>query len=326
MRQYTLLDILQAMLDQVPLTQRSKATIEFDLSKDNTSQNIEAIYQQSCQRLSQLAHYLHWSATFKDNTALRPNSPSESAQRNIGMLFNDPAKLEHGVLQSLNNDFSSWISNQILRELNEFLSYYLLNIYETCLVIDQSSSSITPKDVVGIREQSANFEKSNLKERFKQLRQCYGIAVTHTTEACSLYEIRNIFAHFDGVVQRKFCKNDGQLKMFWPANTYYLERRKDGKKIPYHRVQKPFCGTVYGPLHITWLNKPKEITYNSGDKISLSYEQMNELLFFYLYIFHELQEAQIEFCKSHEVPVRNISEYTALKPSLGAMVEEEKTA
>ena len=310
-----LLDVLQAGLNLIPLNDRANSTIEFDINRQNISGNLEVLYQNSNQRIAQLAYYTHWSSNFRDNSDLQPELLLDKIDGNIGMVFNDPTVLKKNVVQSLNNDFSSWISNQVIRELNEYLLFYLLDLYEVCLVVQQAAKPIKPRDVVDIQKKSKKFEKSGLKDRLKELRKNFGIEVAHSKELVSLYVIRNIFAHFDGIVQRKFCKDGEKLEVFWPQNTYELERRSDGKAVSYDSVPKPFKGNDYSQIHITWLNKPYCKTYQVGEKILLTREQINELFFFYLSVFNELQRGLVNFCELNDVRVKDPSQYLS-EPSI----------
>src|SRR5690606_24195534 len=114
---------------------------------------------------------------------------------------------------TLNSSLANWITNQVVRDLNEFLMYYLLGVYESCVLATYAEKSITPRDVLEGRVRSERFGGNGLKDRLKILRKEFGLDLMHKQEVLSLYELRNIFAHFDGTVQRKFCKDRGRLKV-----------------------------------------------------------------------------------------------------------------
>lgn len=240
-----------------------------------------------------------------------------------GMLhqFNDLENIKDEDASVLNHSFSKWISNLLLRELDEFLQYYLLAIYETCLIIKFVGKEITPADIVNAKGAAKDFEESSLKERLKALRQDYDIDFTHKPELYSLHKLRHIFAHFDGIVQKKFCNDSGVLEVAWPVNSVKLKHRKTGKLVPFEKVPRPF-NKEYGEVQINWLSNPNKTEYAVKDKIELSHAELNQLVFFYLYVFNQLHDGLVEYARENGIKVRPFQKYS-LTPSLCLIGEEE---
>ena len=309
MKTEKLIDILEAVLDKVPLEDRLKSNIVFSVLKEMTNRNLEAVYQIATSRLANLSYNIAWANTVRHDNSLKPKKIPMPDKRGLPVSFYDFDNITSKEVSVLNDYFSQWILNLVVRELNEFLSYYLLGAYETCLAAEYREKKIKPADVVDIRKECNCFDRGNINERLKILKDKYSIKTAHTQELASLYVLRNILSHFDGVVQRKDCDPNGEFRVFWPANKYKLKERGREKKRPYHRVSKPFLGDVQGELEITWLSTPRERIYKVGEKIALNHEDLNDLMFFYMYIFNCLHEDLVEFIKTLGFRPRNFSDY-----------------
>jgi len=239
MRDKSIIERLQAELDKVPLHLRSIARLAFDLDEKSLDKNLESTYQHAISRLTHIDYYFQWSYSLSRNPHTLP--PPADFLEVEGMLhqFNDLEDMKEGDTYALNNSFSKWISNLLLRELDEFLQYYLLVLYETCLIVKFVDKEIVPVDVVNTRLAAKKFEESSLRERLKTLRQDYDIDFTHKPELYSLHKLRHIFAHFDGVVQKKFCNKDDILEIMWPINSVQAKHRITGKLVPFEKVPRP---------------------------------------------------------------------------------------
>lgn len=309
MRDYSVIEMLQMVMDRVPFYLRGDLSLEYDLNESSLDKNLESIYQIAISRLTHIDYYFQWAYSLSQNPHTLP--PAIDFLKVEGMLhqFNDLEDMREADTSALNNSFSKWIGNLLLRELDEFLKYYLLAIYETCLTIKFVGKEITPADVVNARDAAKAFEESALKERLKTLRQEYDIDFTHKTELYSLHKLRNIFAHFDGVVQKKFCNKKGDLEVTWPINSVKLKHRKTGKFVPFERVPRPF-NKDYGEVQIKWLSSSKKTRYTVKDKIELSYAELNQLVFFYLYVFNQLHDGLVEYARENGIEVRPFQKYS----------------
>lgn len=320
MRDYSIIDMLQAAMDRIPLHLRGNLCLAYDLNEENLDKNLESIYQIAISRLTHIDYYFQWSYNILKNPQTLP--PPADFLEVEGMLhqFNDLENMTEEETSVLNHSFSKWIRNLLLRELDEFLQYYLLAIYETCLIIKFIDKEITPSDFVDARAAAKNFEESSLKDRLKILRQEYKVDFKHKSELYSLHKLRHIFAHFDGVIQKKFCNKNGVLEVTWPVNSVKLKHRITGRFVPFNKVTRPF-NKEYGEIHITWLNTPKKAKYNINDKIELSHAELNQLVFFYLYVFNELHDSLVEYAKIKGIKVRPFEKYS-LTPNLWLIGEE----
>ena len=322
MRDYSIIEILEMVLDKIPLHERKAASIAYNINEQGLDENLETIYKTAISRLTHIDYYLQWSYSLSEKPQTLP--PKTDFLEVEGMLhqFNDLDNIKNENVCSLNNLFSKWINNLLIRELDEFLQYYLLAIFETCLIVKLVDKKITPADIVTLRKAAKNFEESSLRERLKTLRRDYEIDFTHKSELYSLHKLRHIFAHFDGVVQKKFCNENDALEVTWPINKVKLKHRKTGKLVPFEKAPKPF-NKDYGEVQITWLSNPKKIIYNVKDKIELSHAALNQLVFFYLYIFNELHDGLVKYARKNSIKVRPFQKY-ALTPNL-CLIGEEKS-
>lgn len=319
-RDKSIIEMLQEKLDAIPLALRGASMLAFDLDEKSLDRNLESTYQIAISRLTHIDYYFQWSYGLSQNPQTLP--PNTDFLEVDGMLhqFNDLENMKDEDTYSLNNSFSKWIRNLLLRELDEFLQYYLLAIYETCLIVKFVDKGITPKDIINAKTDAKKFEASSLKDRLKTLRKNYKIDFTHKPELYSLHKLRNIFAHYDGVVQKKFCDKSGTLKITWPINKVQVKHRKTGKLIPFKKAPKPF-NKEYGEVQIVWLSTSKKIKYTPNDKIELSHAELNQLVFFYLYVFNELHNGLVAYAKDKGIKVRSFNKYS-LTPSLCLIGED----
>ncbi len=320
MRFESIIEKLQEELNKIPLHLRLFSILQYSLDEKSLDKNLESTYQLAISRLTHIDYYFQWSYSLSQNTQTLP--PPTDFLKVEGMLhqFNDLEDMKEEDTTALNHSFSKWISNLLLRELDEFLQYYLLAIYETCLIIKFVNKEIAPADVVNAKTAAKNFEKSSLKDRLKTLRQDYNIDFTHKPELYSLHKLRHIFAHFDGVVQKKFCNKSGVLEITWPVNSVKARHRETGELIPFEKTPRPF-NKDYEEIQITWLSNPKKIKYTIKEKIELSHAELNQLVFFYLYIFNELHDGLVKYTKKNNIKVRPFQKYS-LTPSLWIIGED----
>lgn len=321
-RDVYLIDILEWLQKRTPLHNRDDAVVEYDLDKKATSNNIETIYHATSSRLATLSYFVEAAFTLKNMSDFKPLPQSS---RSVRMSFYGYEELVCEATQPLNEAMNAWVGHQVMRELCEFLHYYLLQVYEFCLINKYASKPIKLSQVDKIRAEVDKFEKSDLRDRLRMLRGEASIRFSHPhhQSIISLYKARNIFAHFDGRVQRKFCDpKSGVIEIQWPKNTYHLRKRRGGKKVPYHRVRKPFSGNEYDQITITWLGETKRKTYRAGERISLDVEQIHELIFFFVFIFGDIQKGLIRYAKKRGIEVKDFEAY-ALATSVGFIGEEE---
>jgi len=300
-----LLDGLLCLHKHVPHHLKSGASTRFKVDKSAISSNIETLYFIAINRLSHLSYGLGWGMTLKESQ-LRPK---DSSIEEVGFYFHRISEMKDKEVALNNTYFSNWLSNQLIRDLSEFLLFHLLEVYEICLTVKLSEQNLTEAGILEIKERTKRFEQNNLMDRLKIIRKEFGILITHKNELNSIYKLRNVFAHFDGVMQKKYCDGKGKFKAYWPDNKYFLVRRKTGQKVPYHRVRKPYSGNEYSQLRVEWLSKARTRTYKAEEQITLTESDLQSLLFFYMYIFNQIQKGIIKFIKQKDIPVREFNVY-----------------
>lgn len=322
-RQFTLVEALEGTLNQVPIGLRHGLAIEFDISEKILRKNLEAIYLLATQRLLHLSYYLEWSRTIEGNEELKPESFDSGSVDYVGATICTLEIMNPEQLKFLNGSFTNWINNQVVRELSEFLKHYLAELHEMCTVLEYTKSPITPRDTVDIKAECKKFEKGGMQERLGILRRKFGFNLTHNKEILSLYDVRNIFAHSDGVVMKKFCNKDGYVEISWPQNTYKYKKRGKDEWVSYHKIRRPFSSDMYESIQVTWLNKPEIRKYKPMEQIKLSYQDLSNLVFFYLFVFNELHKRLVEIVQERGIKVKPFKKYI-LNPSLvGVMSANE---
>lgn len=320
MRKESLIDELEKRLSTVALSERLKTEITPVVLEKSVKNNLEVIYQIATGRLASLAYNIAWAATLNNDIFLKPKDAAIASGRGVPITFHDFGTISPEAAATYNTSFSVWILSLTVRELSEFLNYYLLGLYETCLVAKYANKRLKPFDVVEMRSEYNSFEESGLKDRLKILRAKFEIEVSHTQELSSLYNLRNLFAHFDGVVQSKFCDPNGEMRINWPVNRYKLKERDGEKKESYHRASKPFNSDLYGSVQITWLDNSREIIYKAGERVTLAPEDLNDLIFFYLYVFNQLQKTLVNYVRTSGIKAKYFEKYV-LKPTFFAIVD-----
>lgn len=308
-RPFTLVEVLEATFSLVPLEKRSGASVEFKILEKTLEQNLEAMYKIATQRLLHLSYYLEWSRTIKNKKELKPEPLDVTNIDYVAATFCVSENMNLEETKFLNNSFSSWINNQTIRELNEFLKHYLAELHETCTVLEYTKHPIKPKDMVDIKKECKKFEKGGLKERLKILRKKYSFKLTHHEDVLGLYEVRNIFSHFDGIVMKRFCNKEGYLKISWPQNTYKYKKKGKNEWVPHHKIKRPFSADMYESVQITWLGKSEVRKYKPMEQINLSYKDLSNLIFFYLYVFNELHKRLVGVVNEGGIKTKPFKDY-----------------
>lgn len=212
-RDFTIIEVLENTLELVPIEQRFGLAIEFSSSEKALRHNLEAMYTLATQRLLHLSYYLEWSRSIEGNVNLKPEPIEGGDFDYVPATFHNLNEMKPDVFEFFNRSFTSWINNQTVRELNEFLKLYLAELYETCTALEHTATPIRPRDIVDIKEACKAFEKGGMQDRLTTLRKKFGFRISHNREILSLYKLRNVFSHYDGVVTKKFCNKDGYLEV-----------------------------------------------------------------------------------------------------------------
>lgn len=308
-RDFTLIEVLENTLALVPFDYRKELAIEFRSSEEKLRQNLEAIYTLATQRLLHLSYYLEWSRTIDKKKGLSPEPIEGDNFDYVLAAFHDFNDMKPNVLEFFNASFTSWINNQVVRELNEFLKFYLAELHETCTALKYTKKPITPSDIADIRKECKEFENGGMRERLAALRKNFDFEITHNREILSLYKVRNIFSHHDGIVIKKFCNKDGYLEVVWPQNKFRFKKRDKNEWVPYHKARKAFSSRNYESIQVTWLGNPEIKRYQPQEQIKLSYKDLNDLIFFYLFVFNELHAQLVDIVQGHGLKVKDFKEY-----------------
>lgn len=303
-----LIDVLKLFQKRIPKDSHSRGAIRYSLDEAAVRSNLEIIYRSSTGRLAQLAYFVDSSLAVGKMEDFKPSIEAE-ASSDFQIAFNDYDTMPEKLAQSFNQQMGEWACNVVMRELCEYLHYYLLQVYETCLTMKLAGQDIKLDKIDEIQAISEQFEKKGLPERFQILNKEFDIDVNFRHELASLYEARHIFAHFDGYVQKKFCNNQGVVVLTWPKNKYQLVKRKDGKKIAYHRVPRPIDPKVYSDFTITYFGKSVQKKYAVGHRIALSAQDIQDLLFLFIHTFDHLQGRIVQFAQRHHLNVRDFKDY-----------------
>jgi hypothetical protein len=308
-REFTLMDSLEAALAEIPFSKRSRVAIEFRASQQILNHMLESIYIWGTQRMLHLSYYLEWSRTLENNKGLIPAPPQEGTSDYMFNTFHDFRTLTEKEFKYYNSSFTFWINNQVVRELNEFLNHYLIELFEACTATEHLSTPVTPKEISEIRKICRTFELNGFADRLKVLRQKFGFKLTHNQELLSLYQLRNVFAHFDGVVEKKLCKKKEYLEVLWPVSEYKLKKRGKDEWIPYHKAQQPISEEQYETIEASWFTKRDIRKFRVHEAIVLSYQDLHTLIFFYHYVFNELQKALLDYLKKQGFEVPPFEDY-----------------
>lgn len=324
MRDLSIFQLFQNLIDSIPLSQRHGLTLEITLAKKHAAQNVEAMYRTSTQRLAHLSYFHEWARVLDNSAELKPAHQHKYAPDYIRASFHDLETMNKETTQSLNSLFSNWTTNNIFRDCNEFLLFYLLGVFETCIIAKHYQGPITLEHIIDGRKISEKFENNTVKDRLRILRKDFDIDTIYSQELIGLYKLRNIFSHFDGIIQQGDCQENGTLKVLWPTNTYKFRKTNTNEWIPYRKVRKPFSAEQYDKVEISWFNKRETKIYQCGEKITLSEKELNDLLSFYLYVFNEIQNSFVSFMKKQKIDVKDFQEYIC-KPDFMGVDENNKS-
>lgn len=308
-RDISLVEVLEQVLDEVPVSRRLGLGIEFSTCEKTLRKNLENIYKLVTQRLLHLSYYLEWSLSVSSRGEDGPKKMPSQDLNHIPVVFCELSKLNTEHIKFLNGSFSAWINNQVVRELNEFLKVYLIELHEVCTVIKRTKKPITPREVIDIKDECTAFEKGSLKDRLTKLKKEFGFELKYHRELLSLYELRNIFSHYDGIVTKKLCNKDGYLEVVWPRNAYYLKKRGHEKWVEYHKTAKPISSKDYDRIEIRWLGKASVKRYKAFEQIKLGYKDLNDIICFYLHVINELHSRLVTISHDNGFKVAPFNTY-----------------
>lgn len=68
---------------------------------------------------------------------------------------------------------------------------------------------------------------------------------------------------------------------------------------------------MYESFQIKWLDKPEIRKYKTQDQVKLSYRDLNDLLFFDLFVFNELHTRLVKIVEEHGFKVKPFEQYMA---------------
>ena len=279
----------------------------YKLDRAAITNNIETRFLWSAQRIRTLSYALNWSQTLKKSK----RKPDNLVRRKEQIIFHDLRTMPPNEVKAENEGLANWIVSQVIRDLNEYISYHILQVHDMCARLPDADKYLTSQDIQNALLKSREFETRGLADGLKILRKEFGIKFQNQRMLINLYKMRNLFAHFDGIVQRKYCDAKGTFKTRWLANKRYLVRRRTGKRVLYSKVSGPISGKEYSQMQTEWLARVEERTYKLGDKIELDIKDVSDLVFFHMCVLNELQVSTIKFMKSQGFLVREFDAYGA---------------
>ena len=297
-----LVDILEMVRSKIPEGKEAGAKAKFNLDKKAVAENLETRYALPINRLKELSYFIDAASTFCGR-------PEPTSNKGINLSAHDYQNMQQEQIDELNIKFTAWAATHALREFVEFLNYYLLQVYETCLLINLGSDEVGVKEMDEIFKKGADFEDKNLSERFAELKKESGAHTEYRDELSSLYKARNIFAHFDGLIQKSDIEPDGTFKIKWPRNRYTLHRKSDGKEVRFDKVPKPFASEQYDKVSFQWFHGKRLISYSVGQKIQFSTTDLYELNFFFMYVIDEIHAGVVNYARSNNIPAREFKNY-----------------
>lgn len=292
-------------------------TTEFSLN-DNVIENVEHFYHYGTRRIAFLFYCLEWGSHVSSDADLVPsgNGREQKGRMSIGVNFQNLEHPDVEEIKVLNLKYSAWISNNVLRGLDEFLQYYLLNAYGIGSSIKFSNKRIKMSQIYeGLIKESA-FERCGLKERLSILEKELSLEIKYKDEVLSFNSARNVLAHHDGKIRVSDYNNGNYLEVFWWGHKAKAKRRDNGKLVPLHRLN--YLDTnKYSEVQFDYFSKRRNLKFHVGEQVEISDRDLRSVCIFYLHVLNTFQESLCDLALKSNYAVRPFSDYK-LKEQLSA--------
>jgi hypothetical protein len=124
-----------------------------------------------------------------------------------------PERIPPDQIAKIQNEFGIWITGNGLRELDQFFSSFLDDIYAAC-VLAELHGKTAKVGAIKRRLRGMHYD-TNLAGKLDRLQKEFGISATHRDLLASLAQARNALAHNFGVVASRHCEGKNTLELKW---------------------------------------------------------------------------------------------------------------
>ncbi|PCI52977.1 MAG: hypothetical protein COB36_14050 [Alphaproteobacteria bacterium] len=283
-------------------------SLQFSL-KDTIVKNIESFYHYGTRRIAFLFYCIEWSAHIEKSKGAVPQAHvnKNSKKLNLNLAFQDLNNPDIAEIKELNLTFSDWTYENVLRGLDEFFQYYLLNAFDLSASLNFSNKEIKISQIYQGILKEKDFERAGLKERLNILEKDFGLSFKYKEEVLSFNNVRNVLSHHDGYVRAGDCNNN-YIEIFWLAHAVKARRRDTGKLVPLQRLS--YLDTnKYDELKFDFFSKQRRRKFFKHDRIKISEGDLREICQFYLLVLNTFQESLCELALKNNYSVRSFSEY-----------------
>jgi len=285
-------------------------SVSFALN-DTISENLESFYRYSTKRISFFCYCLEWAAHIESDIEVFPKKHLSRKKEKLELeaRFQDFDNPDLEKFSELNKEFCEWTSENVLRGLDEFFQYYLLNTFELSAGLSFSKKEITASQVTDWLIKEKEFEKSGLKERLKILEKEFGLCFKYKDEILSINLARNVIAHHNSKVRFSDFNNNNNLEILWLAHDIKAKRRDKNKATPLHKLSH-LDSNKYGKIETKFFSKKRIKKFAENEKINFKEQELREICQFYLMAIDTMQSNLCDLAKHNKFSIRDFKEYS----------------
>jgi hypothetical protein len=211
-----------------------------------------------------------------------------------------PSDLPNERVDEFKQEFSLWVTGCGLREMLEHYALFLDSIHHYCLIVQQA------KGLLGERrpeKEQREFVRRGIIEKLLSLNDKFEIAPSEPTTIGQLYAARNCLTHALGILRPQDCNDQGAFKLAWAAHETIAVGTETGNVVPVPDLIRSGQRTLEETqIHMRLVQR--ERSFNVGDKLSFSQQDLWELCFFFnAQAIPTTTSSFIDFLRRHDVPV-----------------------
>jgi len=190
-------------------------------------------------------------------------------------------------LTDLKAAFSSWVSNNALRELVEALSVCLDHCYYVMLIAFPAFKNLNEEEK---RTSHKNFHFRGLQEKFSTLVK-NGLTIAYSDDLESLNRMRNAMTHWRGIVRDRDCNIQDALRVSWQRLQIGI-RYEDGSAEYLLPEKLPYRTKGEGRIFIQ--RKPEERTFPLGSLVKLNPSDIFDICMTFYFSIEDLKRAFVQ--------------------------------
>jgi hypothetical protein len=205
-----------------------------------------------------------------------------------------PDKVDDSQIEEFKEHFEQWIVRSALREITESFSVFLDTVNKACLRMAVSKQQVSAEAAPKLER---NFDHEGLDDKLKLLREQFAVTTVREKYFSAINQARNCITHRRSIVGEKDLDGDGAFLLHWWKMEMLIET-ESGKEIPFGSPPRKEPIVMEEPGTVCARITENIKTYKKGDVLTLTPEDLCEIIFLTQMVTSEILRSLIAYAQS----------------------------